>query len=449
MGRDAAEDPQSWMTPGALVRLAVPAATAAVLHHAYRPLDQFYLSWIGPEAQGALGASTFVLIVSYALFLLVSAGLGPLVGRATGEGDDEARRGLIGAGFVGAGLMAGVLALVGALLVPTIVWMLGLDGLAAEHAILYLRVLFLTGGALAFGPLVDTCFAAIGNTWLPLVLQAGVLALNAVLTPLLVFSLDLGVAGAALGSTAAQLLGTAVGAVWLARTTGVRLTHLAPGVALLRRRLRRITALGSPVASGTALYALVYWAMLATSIAPLGDPVVAGLGIGFSGLEGFAWPLFLGCSVAAASVVGRCLGARRPDLAKLAIRRLLGPQIALGVGVAAVFWFLGPTITFGFAADEATWREATIYALVLAWSQPFVALEALFEGVLNGSGATRQTFWSTVPFNLMRVPLAWVLAFPMGMGAAGVWWAINITTFMKAGTKVVLVRWGRWSELVV
>ena len=69
--------------------------------------------------------------------------------------------------------------------------------------------------------------------------------------------------------------------------------------------------------------------------------------------------------------------------------------------------------------------------------------------MLNGSGATRQTFWSTVPFNLMRVPLAWVLAFPMGMGAAGVWWAINITTFMKAGTKVVLVRWGRWSELVV
>lgn len=440
-------DPEAWLRWGPLLRLAAPAATAAILHNAYRPLDQFWVSWLGKEAQGALGASTFVLIVVYGGFLLVSAGASPLIARAEGEEDPAAVRRVLAGGIVGAGGVALVMALVGAVAVWPIVQLLGLEGLAADHAVVYLRTLLLTGAALAFGPLVDGAFAARGNTWLPLGLQAGVIGANAIFSPLLIYTLGFGVVGAALGTTVAQTVGVAAGLALLARGTGLRWSDFTGAEAPLGRTLRRIVRIGSPVAVGTALYAIVYWVLLATSVAPLGDAVYAGLGIGFSGLEAFAWPLFLGCSVAASSVVGRCLGARRPDLARRAVWRLLGPQLALGGLVGLVFWFLGPTITFGFAADEEAWREATLYAMVLAWSQPFVAVEALFEGVLNGSGDTRATFWSTVPYNLLRVPLAWFLAFPMGMGAAGIWWAINLTTVLKAGTKTALVWRGRWMGL--
>src|SRR5690349_21934462 len=57
-------------------------------------------------------------------------------------------------------------------------------------------------------------------------------------------------------------------------------------------------------------------------------------------------------------------------------------------------------------------------ALPISLSQPFVALEAFGEGVLGGAGDTRRMFWATVPFNLMRVPLAWFLAIHLGWGAA-------------------------------
>jgi multidrug resistance protein, MATE family len=442
-----APDPEAWLRPAALLRLAAPAALSAILHNAYRPLDQVWVSWLGKEAQGALGACTFVLIVAYGGFLLISAGVGPLVGRAVGAGEPDQERRVVAAGLVGASLVAIAGIVLGLVAVDPIVGLLNLSEGAAGHATTYLRVLFLTLGGLAFGPVVDAAFAARGNTVLPLILQAGVLTGNAVLTPVLVYGAELGVGGAALGSSLAQGAGVVVGlAILRGRIRlGVRDLAAVAGTGLLRR----ITRIGLPVATGTALYALVYWALLATSIAPLGDAVTAGLGIGFSGLEAFAWPLFLGCSVAAASVVGRCLGAGRPDLARRAVGRLLGPQIALGTLVGAVFYLGGPAITLGFAADADAWREATLYALVLAWSQPFVALEALFEGTLNGAGDTRATFWSTVPYNLLRVPLAWALAFPAGLGAAGIWWAINATTVMKAGTKAALVWRGRWAHRVV
>jgi multidrug resistance protein, MATE family len=443
------ESPERWLTAGALVRLAVPAALSAILHSTYRPLDQIYAGFLGREAQGALGASVFVLIVAYGLCMLVAAGVGPLVGRATGRGDGAARRGWIGAGLAGASGVALVLLLVGIFAVDAIVGLLGLSGESGALAATYLRVILITGIALPFGPVIDASFAAMGNTTLPLALQAIVVALNAILTPVLMFGLDLGIGGAALGSTAAQALGVVVGLALLARATRLRLVDVGVGIGDLGVRLSRVAGIGLPVAVSTALYALVYWAMIATSIAPHGDAATAGLGIGFGALEAFAWPLYLGCSVSAASLVGRCLGAERPDLAWRAIRRLMPAQLALGVGVALVFWLAGPWLVGHIAADSDVAREAAVYALVLAWSQPAVSLEALFEGTLNGAGDTRASFWSTVPFNLLRVPLAWWLAFPMGMGPAGIWWAINLTTFLKAGTKGAMVWSGRWSRLAL
>lgn len=439
--------PESWLTTGALLRLAVPAATASLLQNMYRPVDQVFVSWLGSEAQGALGACVFVLISLFGCAVLVSAGVGPLVARATGAGDRAAQGRHVGAGLVAAAGVAVSMAVVGGLLVSPVVAGLGLTGETAAHATLYLRVLLLTGAAIAFGPLVDSSFAALGNTTLPLVLQAGAVGLNIVLTPMFIYGLDLGVAGAALGSTVSQGLATGVGLYFLRQAVDLRWSHLGGGAAVLAAAIWRILRVGAPVSAGVILYAVVYWGMIATSLAPLGDDALAGLGIGFAGLEAFAWPLYLGCTVAVQSLVGRCLGAGRPDLAWRAVRILLGPQLVLGFGVALVFWFAGPSLMGWVAADDGAYRAGVLYALILAWSQPFVSIEALFEGVLAGSGDTRTLFWTTVPFNLLRVPVAWWLAIYLGYGVAGVWWTISATSVLKAGAKTVAVVAGRWARV--
>jgi MATE family multidrug resistance protein len=46
--------------------------------------------------------------------------------------------------------------------------------------------------------------------------------------------------------------------------------------------------------------------------------------------------------------------------------------------------------------------------------------------------------------NLLRVPLAWFLAIHQGLGPAGVWWAINLTTYAKALGFHFEVRRGLW-----
>jgi MATE family multidrug resistance protein len=432
------------LTTGELLRLAIPSAIFAVLTNAFRAIDQYWIQGVSTEAQAAIGASTFVVILFYASFVLIAAGAGPLVARAEGAGDPEGVRQVLGAGLGGAMLVAIAVTVAGVLGAESIAWAVGLEGTTGDEFVTYIQVLSWTLMPLVFTPLVDQCFISLGNARLPMILHAISLALNAVLTPLLIYDAGWGIAGAALASNLSRAVTTGVGLWLLKRRTGLRLADIGFGP-----HLRRVWRIGMPAGMGVATYSLVYWALLKTSISPLGPEVNAALGIGFSALEGFTWPAFHGVSMAVGSLVGRSLGAGRPDKAWDALRLAFPLSTGLGLFAAGVFWFAGEPLTGLFTQDPVVHAHATTYTLILAWSQIFVAWEALAEGVLSGAGDTRSVLWASFPLNVLRIPLAWIFAFPLGMAAPGIWWAINGTTFLKAMLKGWLVYRGRWATLEI
>lgn len=430
------------LTTRTLLDLAVPSALFTVLTNGYRVVDQYYIQDVSTASQAAIGSSIFVLIFFYASFELVAAGTGPLVARATGAGDDDRRREVVGASVFGAAVVTALVMLVGVGGAPVLASSLGLSGDAASECTRYLRALSWTILPLVLTPVVDQSFIAMGNARTPMVLHAISLGLNIVLTPLLIHTAGLGIVGAALASNASRGVATGLGFILLKRATGFRLRDVHP-----TGELRTVVRIGAPMALGVAFYALVYWALLKTSVSPLGPEVNAALGIGFSALEGVTWPIFHGLSLAVASLVGRYLGGGRADLAKGAVR--LAFPIATGGGLLAglTFWFGGAWLTDLFTSDVAVHEAATLYAVILAYSQLFVAWESLAEGVLAGAGDTRTVFLYSAPLNVIRVPLAWIAAFPLGYGAAGIWWVINATSAAKALGKGYAVVRGKWAEL--
>lgn len=425
-----------------LLRLAVPSAIFVVLTNGYRQIDQYFIQGVSTEAQAAIGSSIFVLILFYAGAELIASGAAPLVARATGATDPAARNRTLGTAIAGVLVLSVILGLGGGLGADWIAGALGLYGETAEECASYLATLSWTLLPLVLTPLIDQCFVAMGSARVPLILHGVSLVLNLILTPLLIYTAGLGTMGAALAANISRGVATAIGIWLLARETKLELAHIR-----LDRELVRVLRIGMPIATGTILYSLVYWAMLKTSISPLGPEVNAALGIGFSALEGVTWPLFHGVALAVASFVGRALGAGREDLAREAVRRGLPLTTALGVIASLVFWLAGGFLSGLFTEDPAVHAAATTYAVVLAASQLFVSYEALFEGVLAGAGDTKSVFWLSAPFNLLRIPLAWWMAFPLGMGAAGVWWAINFTSYAKTFAKGWATYRGAWAHV--
>ena len=426
------------MTTRELVALAIPAAASALLNNAFRVIDQLAAGSVSTPAQAAIGSCTFVFIAAYALHLSVAGGVGPLAARAVGAEDPELGRKVLGTALLGnVGTWLVVAATMGGG-APWVAALLGLTGDTAEQATIFLRVLGFLGLPLALAPTLDAWFVARGQTGRMMALQLTAAALNVGLNQLFIHRYGLGVAGAALATVLARIPSTLVGLAWAVRPLGA--------VVARDDTFRRIVRVGGPVSVNTLAYAVVYFFVLRLAISPLGPEVNAALGIGFSALEGITYPCFLGLSLAVGSVVGRRLGAGDVAEARRAAALALPLTTALGVGAGLVFWFGARPICAPFTHDPAVLAQAVGYARALAWSQPSVAWEALAEGVLLGAGASRAVFWFSAPVNALRVPLAWALAIPLGFGAPGVWWTLNLTSMLKAGAKGVVAARGAWTR---
>lgn len=431
-------------TAANLARLAIPAAASVLLNNSFRVVDQYVAQWIGVPAQAAIGSTTFVLILLYAVWASVAYGVGPLLARAEGARDGALRGQALGAGL-GAGLAVGLVSVgLMAVLAPQISAAMGLSGETGLLCTRYLRALAWVGLPLALAPLLDQALFAVGRAGLSMILQLLATLLNLGLSIWWVRGAGLGVEGAAWASGASRAVALVIG-------LAVLIVALRPPLRSLvdLRTAARVLRVGAPAAVNIAAYALVYFLLLKFAISPLGPAVNAALGIGFSALESLSWPLFSGLSLAVASLVGRQLGAGRPDLAKAALRLGFWPVTGLGLVAALLFRLLGEPFCAAFTDDPAVLREATQYAHILAWSQLFVAWESLAEGVLQGAGDTRTVLRWSSPLNALRVPLCWALAEPLGMGAAGVWWGINLTTALKALGKGRAALRGEWVSATV
>jgi len=90
-----------------------------------------------------------------------------------------------------------------------------------------------------------------------------------------------------------------------------------------------------------------------------------------------------------------------------------------------------PALFSAFADSEAAIAAGTLYLRIQTVCFVFMALESVYGGAFAGAGNTVPPFWIVSLGTLVRVPLAWLLAFPLGFGVGGIWAAITISTIGK------------------
>ena len=422
-----------------VLRFTWPTVASCLCSSAFRINDQFWVGALGEQAQAALGAATFVMILNFALYFLAVAGCMSRIARATGAQDKTARNRAIHHGFALSGLLALLVGSVGYAFTPELTGLMGLsEGVAAE-AVAYIRGTYLMALPIAFAPLLDNVFISMGDTRSPLILQILAIALNFVLNPLFIYgglpSLQetpqvwMGVEGAAFATGLSRAIVVVLGLTWLVRKKGIPLIPESP-IAL--RQLWLIVRTGTPSCVSIAIYAGVYLALARWVFSEFPDSALAGFSVGFNAFEAVSYPLFLGIALGGSAMVGRALGARDKQLALDLVGTTRRLALGAGVLISLAFVLIGPHLVQAFTSEPAVIREAVLYLRILAVSQIFVALETVSENVHMAAGHTRPIFWISVPGNLARVPLGILFALTWGYGPAGLWWAINATTLVKA-----------------
>lgn len=411
-----------------ILRLAVPAFLALVAEPLFLLSDAAIVGHLGTPELAGLGVAAVVLQTVVGLCVFLAYGTTASVARHLGAGDLRAALGQ-GVDGVWLAVLIGTLATVaGIALTPAVVGAFGTSAEVADHAETYLSLAFLGTTPLLVMLAATGVLRGLQDTRTPLLVAVVGNGLNIVLNLLLVYGLDLGIAGSALGSVLAQVLSAAWFLVVVVRAAREHDAPLRPDLAGIRAAAHAAVPL---VVRTLALRAcLLVGTYAVTRVgAGDGDVTVATHQVAIT-LWGFLAFALDAVAIAAQALTGRALGSGDVDATRRLTRRMVqwgwGSGIVAGLLLAAV----SPVVGVLFTTDPAV-REALVpVLLVAALGQPVAGVVFVLDGVLIGAGDGAYLAWAGIVVLLAYAPAAlWAATLPHGLVA--VWVAMTVV-FMGA-----------------
>ena len=440
----------------AILLLAVPMVLEMAMESVFAVTDIFFVAHLGPAATAAVGLTESLLGAVYALAIGLSIAATAVVARRVGEQDPTGAARAAGQAVLLSAVLAVLLGAAGVALAPTLLRMMGATPDVLATGLGYTRVMLGGEASIILLFVANAIFRGAGDPAVAmrtLILANGI---NIVLGPLLIYGPGplpaLGVTGAAVATTIGRSTGAAV-ALW-------QLTRAARGGEATRLRLRaadlrpdgaQLRALAGLAGSATLQNAVntVSWVFLVRVVAVFGATALAGYTVAIR-LVIFALLPAWGLSNAAATLVGQSLGAKDPARAERAVWTTGWYNAAfLGVvGLAFVLW--APALVGVFTPDAEVQRVAARCLRIVSSGFVFYAFGLVLTAAFNGAGDTRTPTWlNLLVFWAFEIPLAWVLARPLGWGPDGAFAAVAISFSTLALVSAVVFRRGAWKTRTV
>ncbi len=423
-----------------ILQITAPVLVGQLSHTMMGVIDTVMVGRLGVTALAAVGLGNFLTWWLLSFVLGMITGVNTLVAQAVGAGRPRSAGVALWQGIYLGLLLAAVLAAFW----PAAPWILRATGATPEAAAMggeYMQVRLLGGLGFVLLMVSDNFYRGIGRTGILMWSGIAQLVLNCGLNYLLIFghfgAPRLGAPGAAWGTIIAQLaLGVFLTATILGRRR-FRTRYRLDDRRFDRRSFRTLVGLSFPIAVQFFMEMggiTIFFAL----IARLGDAEMAATNAVVQ-----AWSVaFMGAvalSAGTTTLVGQCVGARRPEDARRAVHRVL----RLGYGLSAVM----AVVYLGVPERlMALFVEREDLELLLPFARPLflvvvvcLVFDTMFHvvyGALRGAGDTKYPM-------VVNIGSAWLLFVPATLlvtpvfGLIGAWSCLILHVVVMAG----LLRW--------
>lgn len=344
---------------------------------------------LGTSSVAAVTTGHRVFFLIQAIFMGVSVAATALISRSWGAEKQQQAEMIAWTSLILSVILAALMS-IPVLLAPQSI--AGLFGLNEETTLLAASFIFYLGLFTVFSTasmILSTALRATGDVITPLWFLFFSSLLNITFAYLMAFGIgpfpQMGVAGVALGGSAAGVLVTGIfAAFWWRGKFALKAVKRAR---IDRRVARQLISIGTPAILEQAIVQLAFLAFFAI-IARYGTEAYAAYGIGIS-LVSFSLVIGFGFGIATATIVGQQLGARNPDQAIAATWRSLRMAI-VAMGTLSMLMAYNARELAEFMIDDPEVIHLTvIFIYMIALSQPVMACEFTLAGALRGAGDTQ------------------------------------------------------------
>jgi putative MATE family efflux protein len=434
---------------GVIFKLAWPVVASMLLEFAMSIANYFWVGYLGSPEQDAVTTCMIVTWTIYATISIVVIGITALVSRAVGAGEMEKASYISKQGIIMAIGVGSIFSILGFIAAPFLMSFMRAAPQVASLGNEYLRIYFLGAGFYFLFDAFGAIFRASGDTRSPMIPFISAALLNIIIDPFLIFGWGpfpkMGVAGASSATVISTLLAILIFIILILKG---RLSFSLAGWFRTKpdiKTMSKIVKIGTPISAQNITFVFVYWFIIQI-VHHYGTAAGAAMGIG-NRMEAMSYLVAFGISVAASTMVGQNLGARKPERAEKCAMGALGVIVAETFVVSLIFVTMPNLITGIFTSDPEAHKIASDYVFILGLSQIFMGIEIVLEGAFSGAGNTIPPMAVSVPWSIARLPLAYFLCFTMNLGVNGVWWTLTITSFFKAVILFFWFRKGKWKKM--
>lgn len=431
---------------GTLIKLAWPVVATMFVHTAFLITDMMWLGRLGAAEMASVISSMFFIWILFSIAEIVTAGLVAIVSRHYGA-KEYGKASYAASQAIGYAVMLSIIiTAIGYIFAPAFLRFMGTEQDVAAFGVDYMRVRYLGTILLFWYEAGSSIFRATGDTRRPMIVSLVAVVANIILDPCFIFGMGpfpaMGVKGAAIATVVSTLLAVIGLLIYILSgklTIDIRIRDV---VRTNSKLLWQMVKIGLPLSINGVLFSVVY-VFITKITAAFGTNAIAALGVG-NRCEALSYMVCFGFSVAVATMVGQNLGAKRPDRSERSVWIALGITGGITAAVSVLFLAIPGLITKAFISDAQVIEISRDYLMILALSQVFMAAEIILEGAFSGAGNTVPPMIVGIPGSLLRLPIAYLLCFTLGVGVNGVWWAITLTTIVKGIILLIWFRRGHW-----
>lgn len=442
-------DKESFIT---IIALALPAMIENILQVFIGVVDTYFIGKIGTEAIAGVGVTNLIMNIYIAFFIALGVGTTAIVSRNIGANNTENANDAVKQSVImalGIGIVFGIINLVFS---KKILLLLGAEERVLRYALPYFLSVAVPSVFLCLMMILSSALRGSGDTKTPMKVMIIANIINIILDYILIFGIfnfaGLGILGAGIATTISRV----VGVILLLQKINSDKTKIHINILdkwnINKDILKSITRIGLPAAFEKLIMRfgqLVYGGM----IIKIGTEAYAAHNIAGT-IETFSYLPGMGFGVAAATLVGQSLGAKKKDEAhKIGlISYFLATVFMILIGV--IFYIFAPIFARLFSEDKEVIDLVVKVLRIIALFQPFLCMTLVITSILQGAGDTKFPMYSTlIGIWGVRVLGVYVLGIKLNMGLVGVWIAYALDLTVRGVILMIRFINGKWKEIII
>ncbi|MGN1267116.1 MAG: MATE family efflux transporter [Dorea sp.] len=434
------------MTEGSIWKkilfFSVPLILGNLFQQLYNTVDSIIVgNFIGSNALAAVSCGGSVINLLIGFCVGASTGAGVVIAQFYGAQDKEGVRKSVHT-TIAIALVAGVvITVVGILLTPLMLRMMGTPAEVYDDAVLYLQVYF---GGMFFSVIYNMSAGilnAVGNSKKSLFYLMIAAITNIFLDLIFVIGLQMGVVGVALATDISQLISCILILRFLMKSDDVYKVRVKE-IRFYNNLLGRIIKIGLPTGIQNIVTALSN-VIIQTSINSFGTIVMAGYA-SYVKIDGFNILPVMSFSMAATTFTGQNIGAGRYDRVKKGMKVSLAMGMGYTICTGIILLSFGSQVMGIFTTEQAV-VECGVY--MMRFFCPFYFILAymhIMAGTIRGTGNTLPPML-IILFSLCVFRITWIATVLPKIGKLyGLIMVYPMSFIIGAVLITIYAKFGKW-----